>query len=97
MTVRPTAPASTPALSGLEGELLRLSIAVEPKLLEDLLDALSHVDFPVNPQLYHRPAQVTVEFPAYSTRVEEVRHALREHGFPEQALEASRILAATGR
>ncbi len=64
---------AAPALFGLEGELVSLRISVEPRLLEDLLEALARLDFPVNPQLYHQPAHVTVEFPAYSARVDEVR------------------------
>jgi hypothetical protein len=80
---------SAPALFGQEGELVLLRIAVEPRLLEDLLEALARLDFPVNPQLYHRPAQVTVEFPAYSARVEEVREALHRLGFSEASLEVA--------
>jgi hypothetical protein len=71
--------ASLPAegvLVGIEGELVSLSIATEPKHLEELLDALAGLDFPVNPQLYHCPAEVIVEFPAYSGQVERVRDAL---------------------
>ncbi len=45
--------------------------------------------FPVNPQLYHRPAQVTVEFPAYAARVDEVRDMLDRHGFSPASLEVS--------
>ena len=71
---------TVPGLFGLEGELVSLRIAVDPKHLEDLLEALALLDFPVNPQLYHRPGQVTVEFPAYSTRVAEVRNAIRQYG-----------------
>jgi hypothetical protein len=64
------------ALFGRDGELISLSIATEPKLLEELLEALASLDFPVNPQLYHRPSEVLVEFPAYSNQVEGVREAL---------------------
>ncbi len=64
------------ALFGREGELISLSIATEPKLLEELLEALASLDFPVNPQLYHRTAEVLVEFPAYLNQVERVREAL---------------------
>ncbi|HEY6390487.1 MAG TPA: hypothetical protein VIX89_04365 [Bryobacteraceae bacterium] len=71
---------TAPALFGLEGELISLRISVDPKHLEDLLETLALLDFPVNPQLYHRPGQVTVEFPAYSARVNEVRNAIRDHG-----------------
>jgi hypothetical protein len=69
------------ALFGREGELISLSVATEPKHLEDLLEALASLDFPVNPQLYHRPAEVLVEFPAYSSQVEQVRDALLRQGF----------------
>ena len=83
---------TVPGLFGLEGELVSLRIRVDPKHLEDLLEALALLDFPVNPQLYHRPGQVTVEFPAYSARVGEVEDAVRNHGFNPKSLEVSRIL-----
>ena len=85
-------PGDTP-LFGREGELISLSIATEPKLLEDLLEALAGLDFPVNPQLYHRPSEVTVEFPAYSTQVDNVRDALAAEGFPPDGIRVSRPLA----
>jgi len=84
-------PAPELALFGREGELISLSIATEPKLLEDLLEALASLDFPVNPQLYHRPAQVLVEFPAYSSQVEQVRRALLRQGF-DAGIQVSRLL-----
>jgi hypothetical protein len=96
MSVRPDDSGLPLALFGLEGELVSLRISVEPKLLEDLLEALSSLDFPVNPQLYHRPAQVTVEFPAYSAQVEHVREALRGNGFNPQSLEMSAGLTLAG-
>ena len=79
--------------SGLEGELISLRITVEPRLLEDLLETLSALDFPVNPQLYHRQARVSVEFPAYSAQVDQVREALRQNGFNPKSLELSTVLA----
>ena len=82
------------ALFGREGELISLSIATEPKLLEDLLEALAALDFPVNPQLYHRTAEVMVEFPAYSRQVEQVRQALLRQGFSPGAIQVSRPLAS---
>jgi hypothetical protein len=81
------------ALFGQQGELVSLSIATEPKLLEDLLEALASLDFPVNPQLYHRPIQVLVEFPAYSSQVEQVRDALLRQGFDASGIQLSRPLA----
>jgi hypothetical protein len=90
MSVRPSGAAAS--LFGLEGELVLLRITVEPKLLEDLLETLSSLAFPVNPQLYHRPAQVEVRFPAYSSRIDQVRDALRHHGFDPGTLDFSGVL-----
>jgi hypothetical protein len=84
-----------PALFGREGELISLSVATEPKLLEDLLEALAALDFPVNPQLYHRPTEVLVEFPAYSSQVEQVRDALLRQGFDSGAIQVTRPLVRT--
>jgi hypothetical protein len=92
MTVRLNHAAEAPALFGVEGELISLRVSVEPRLLEDLLEALAWLQFPVNPQLYHRPASVTVEFPAYAARVDEVRDTLRRHGFSQAILEVARGL-----
>jgi hypothetical protein len=78
------------ALYGREGQLISLSIATEPKLLEDLLEALAALDFPVNPQLYHRPSHVMVEFPAYSSQVEHVRCALAAQGFAPDEVQVAR-------
>jgi hypothetical protein len=80
------------ALFGREGELISLSVATEPKHLEDVLEALASLDFPVNPQLYHRPAEVLVEFPAYSSQVEQVRDALLRHGLAGGGIHVSRPL-----
>ena len=87
MSARPNHPGLPLTLFGLEGELVSLRISVEPKLLEDLLEALSSLDFPINPQLIHRTAQVTVEFPAYSMQVDRVREALSLNGFNRNSLE----------
>jgi hypothetical protein len=71
---------SASALCGSEGELVAVSIFVDPRALEPLLDALAHLHFPLNPQIYHADAQAReprtrVEFPAYAGRVPEVRQA----------------------
>ncbi|HWY49737.1 MAG TPA: hypothetical protein VNX70_20285 [Bryobacteraceae bacterium] len=92
MSVRPDDSGLPFALFGLEGELISLRVTVEPKLLEDLLETLSSLDFPVNPQLYHRRAQVSVEFPAYSAQVDQVRDTLRQNGFKPESLELSAVL-----
>jgi hypothetical protein len=70
------------ALFGRDGELISLSIATEPRLLEELLEALASLDFPVNPQLYHRAAEVLVEFPAYSNQIERVGDVLLRRRLP---------------
>ena len=79
-------------LFGKEGELISLWISTEPRDLENLLEALAALDFPVNPQLYHRPAQVLVEFPAYSSQVGQVRDELLRHGFDGGSVQLSRPL-----
>jgi hypothetical protein len=78
---------------GIEDQLVSLRVSVEPRLLEDLLEVLARLDFPVNPELSHRPAQVTVEFPVSSTRVDDVRSALSNHGISACSLEVNRVLA----
>jgi len=93
MTAYPTAAADATALFGRQGQLVSLGIAAEPRLLEDLLEVLASLDFPVNPQLYHRPAQVFVEFPAYASQVDQVRSALRSTGFDPGSLQVCGILA----
>lgn len=96
MPARPSDSGFPAALFGLEGELVSLRISVEPRMLEELLESLCSLEFPVNPQLYHRTGEVTVEFPAYSSRVEEVRKALRRDGFDPGSLESYRVLTSAG-
>jgi len=87
-----TASVPEAALFGREGELISLSIATDPKLLEDLLEALASLDFPVNPQLYHRPTEVLVEFPAYSSQVGRVLDTLSRQGFDSGGVQVTRPL-----
>ena len=91
MMAEPDAKPASTNLYSAEGELVSLRISVEPRSLEHLLEALSDLDFPVNPQLYHRPAQIIVEFPAYSERIGEVRNALGHEGFNADGLEVAGI------
>ncbi|HTW64126.1 MAG TPA: hypothetical protein VME17_05895 [Bryobacteraceae bacterium] len=90
-----TASLPEPALFGQEGELIFLSIATDPRQLEDLLEALASLDFPVNPQLYHRTSDVRVEFPAYSRQIDRVRETLQREGFDSGGLEVLKPLAQT--
>lgn len=83
----------SPTLLGQEGELLSIRIAVEPKLLEELLDTLAILDFPINPQLYHHPGETTVEFPAYSAQLRKIRDVLGRHGFDTGSVTHAPVLA----
>jgi len=96
-----------PSLQGREGVLVSVSIAVEPRLLESLLEVLALLQFPVNPQIYHDAAIVyhypgdrdetelttLVEFPAYAGQLGEVRSALASYGFDPAAMQVSSMLA----
>jgi hypothetical protein len=84
--------AAVPALLGREGELVVASIVVEPHQLEELLDALARVPFPINPQIYHQSG--VVEFPAYVQRLSEVRAALESRGFDASILRVRSMLDA---
>ena len=92
MTVLPAA-GESPALFGQNGELVAVCVFVEPKLLEDLLETLASLEFPINPQLYHQSAQVAVEFPAYSNELEKIRAALAKNGFDAASFTHQRVLA----
>jgi hypothetical protein len=83
-----------PSLLGSDGALVSVSISVDPRHLESLLEALANIEFPVNPQIYHDAAMIyvysdrqesapttLVEFPSYAGRLGEVRRALAAYGF----------------
>lgn len=86
MSVRPE------SLETNEGELVSLSITVEPSTLESLLEALAGVCFPINPQIYHGGAATLVEFPAYAGRVDEVRSAIAAYGFDPASIGVTGML-----
>ena len=79
------------SLTGIEGELVLIRICVEARLLEDLLEALAEAPFPLNPQIYHHP-QTVVEFPAYSSRVEEIVKVITSRGFEEGQMRVLNLL-----
>jgi hypothetical protein len=81
MSVWPEGVTPSPALRGTEGELVSVRIAIEPRLLEQALEALARLEFPINPQIYHDALTTVVEFPAWAGRLGEVREALRRNGF----------------
>ena len=71
---------SASCLAGSEGELISVRIAVNPRGLEDLLDCLAGLPFPVNPEIRHG-VPTTVEFPAWDSALGRVEDALRSAGF----------------
>jgi hypothetical protein len=96
-----------PSLNGREGELVSVSISVNPRDLESLLESLAQVSFPINPQIYHDAAMVyrypdqheeaeaatLVEFPAYAGRLEEVRRSLQTYGLDPSVIQVTSMLA----
>ena len=93
MSVWSTAVGATLPLLGTEGALVSVSISVEPLRLEALLDALAHLDFPINPQIYHDAGPATlVDFPAYEKRLPEIRGMLETCGFPSKSVAATAML-----
>ncbi|HBY60058.1 MAG TPA: hypothetical protein DEH78_09560 [Solibacterales bacterium] len=84
-----------PLLGSAEGELVLVRIRVAHRLLEDLLEALAGLSFPINPQIYHSAGPKTlVEFPAYTNRLPEVRAALSAEGLDPHSLDAVSMLAS---
>ena len=95
MRVWPDTLPSGPSLSSREGALVSVSIHVDPRRLESLLESLAQIGFPINPQIYHDASVVycfsdgreevesttLVEFPAYAGRLGEVCRALETNGF----------------
>ena len=73
----PSAAVIEPTLRGERGDLLSVSIAVDAHHLEDLLEQLSSIAFPINPELKHCPPVTRVEFPVFSGQLEEVLRALQ--------------------
>ena len=64
---------------GSETDAVTVRLSVEPHALEELLDALAHLDFPVDPRIIHRTDLVCVEFHStlcHASQVEEAFGAL---------------------
>jgi hypothetical protein len=97
----------SPSLETSEGELISISITVEPRDLEALLEALAALDFPINPQIYHEAAVIyverdgserlepltIVEFPAYASGLRQIRTILEAYGFTGEAVSVAPMLA----
>ena len=78
-------------LRGAEGDLIWIRISVDARHLEDVLEIVAELPFPINPEIRHLTGNSRVEFPAYSERVREVREALTARGFEAGCLEVSGI------
>ena len=95
-----------PALHGNEGELVSISVTVQPRDLEDLLEALAALNFPINPQIYHEAAIVyierdgaermepatMVEFPAYAGCLPKIRAVLETSSFTGEVISVTPML-----
>ena len=100
-------PQTSAVLAGSDGPLVSISIDVEARDLEALLEALARLSFPVNPQIYHEAALVylypdggqrvqavtLVEFPAYAGQIDEVREALAAFAFDPARAQVTDMLA----
>jgi hypothetical protein len=93
MSDRHSASSSIAFLTGTEGELISVRVAIEPHALEEMLDCLSSVPFPINPQIYHG-VPVIVEFPAWEHQLHLVKDALRAYGFSPSAVQTRDMLEA---
>ncbi len=95
MSVWPKAVPASLSLPDSEGALVSVSIQVAPRNLESLLEALAHIEFPINPQIYHDAVPGTlVEFPAYENHLDEVHRALLAFGFDPQCVHVTSMLDA---
>ncbi len=106
MSVWSPAVSTDVSLSGAEGALVSVSVSVEPPRLEELLDALAELEFPINPQIYHDAALVCryadghedvvpttlVEFPAYEGHLAEIRRLVEVRGLPAGSVQATAML-----
>ena len=91
MSDLPKAPSR--ALHSKEGELVLVRVSIDPRQLEELLDSLAHLDFPVNPQIYHTKPTL-VEFPAYAPWLDSVYMRLTRDGFDRESIDVRPMLAA---
>jgi hypothetical protein len=64
------------SLCGSDGELVMVRVVVAAQDLEEALEALAGLEFPVNPELLHRGVETTIEFPAYAQKVPSIHASL---------------------
>ena len=68
-------------------ELVRVRVSTDPRRLEELLDCLAGLSFPINPQIYHGVPTI-VEFPAFDSILPDVQSVLLTRGFDVQCQKA---------
>jgi hypothetical protein len=93
MSVWPGATAPAPFLAGVDGELVLVRISTDPRALEDLLECLSSLSFPINPEIFHG-VPTAVAFPAWEAQLFEVRSALQAYGFDPATMQVCDMLEA---
>ena len=64
-------------------ELVMVRVTVPAQELEDVLDMLAGLRFPVNPELFPSGGETMIEFPAYGHQLKEVYSVLPEHATVE--------------
>ena len=80
-------------LRGAEGELVSVRVKVDPRSLEDLLEALAGLDFPINPEIRHTHPSTVVEFPAYEKRLRAIERTIERSGLGAEIELASMLQA----
>ncbi len=84
-------------LQGTAGVLMVVRVRVQPRNLEDVLEALASADFPINPEIRHGHAESTVEFPAYDKQLTEIRTLLKNAGIEDTSLDIANMLRTIAR
>lgn len=92
MSVSQSIPAGGAVLRGQAGNLILAQIRVEPYDLEFLLECLSSLPFPVNPQIVHGMPTL-VEFPVWQNDLAAVADALSAFHFPPTQLTSRDMLS----
>jgi hypothetical protein len=77
-----------------QGELVMARVKVDAGMLEDALDTLATLPFPVNPELRHKGLDTEIEFPAYAGSLPEVDGAFRARGLYVGAVESTPMIEA---
>jgi hypothetical protein len=83
-----------PVLRSPQGDLVFVRVHVDPRSLEDALEALCDLDFPINPEIRHGYPDTVIEFPAYDALIPEIEGLLRRSGIEGIDVEQAAIMRA---